>query len=62
MSCPNGHDETEVQVREGKRVCRACKAKYKALTNRRIQSAVARNRNKRADSNRSNRNERDDRS
>lgn len=59
MACPFGHPESDIEEHDdGKRVCKACRRKYKNQSNKRIQSAVARNRNKRAASKRSKNNER----
>lgn len=42
-ACPFGH--TEVQERDGKRICLTCRAKYQADSGRRKQLAIKNNQN-----------------
>lgn len=47
MSCPNNHPETDIQVRDGKRVCKSCRAKYTNENNKRRVKAIHNNKNAR---------------
>lgn len=40
MSCLNNHPDDQIQEREGKRVCLACKRQYAQRNNTRVQKAI----------------------